>query len=100
MVRSHPSGRARDFVDIQTAAEAFSVDFRSNEFAEVIQGMFEAKRVPLRLIGEIQHYREFHREDFAAVRATVKPEVQLREFDYYFEYVLERCALLEPLWHE
>ena len=100
MVRSHPSARARDFVDIQTAAEAFRIDFHSKESRQVIRGMFDAKRVPLRLIGEIHRHREFHREDFAAVRATVKPDVQLREFDYYFDYVVDRCAVLEPLWHE
>ena len=98
VVRSHPSARARDFVDIHVAANAFGVDFEDDEFLGVLRDVFAAKRVPLRLIGQIEGYREFHRPDFASVRATVKPNVNLREFDYYFDYVVERCQSLKALW--
>jgi hypothetical protein len=98
--RSHPRARARDFVDIHAAAQAFAIDFVSGEFGRVLRQVFEAKRVPLWLIGQIHRYREYHREDFAAVRYTLKPNAHLREFDYYFDYVVDRCTLLEPLWNK
>jgi hypothetical protein len=99
-VRNHPSPRARDFLDIHAAAENLRIDFQSDEFGRILRKVFEAKRVPLRLIGEICRYREFHREDFPAVQATVKPNAELRDFDFYFDYVVRRCRDLEALWHE
>ncbi|NQT13679.1 MAG: nucleotidyl transferase AbiEii/AbiGii toxin family protein [Planctomycetes bacterium] len=100
VVRSHRSARARDFVDIHTVAEAFAIDFRSDECAQVLRDVFHAKRVPLRLLGDVHRYREYHREDFVAVRATVKPNVQLQEYDFYFDDVVNRCKTLETLWNE
>jgi hypothetical protein len=100
VVHSHPSARARDFVDICVAVEKLGVDFESDEFAALLGNVFAAKHVPMRLIGQIQRYRGFHRPDFASVRDTVKPNVALREFDYYFDYVVERCKRLEALWDE
>jgi len=57
------------------------------------------KRVPLRLMGKIVEHREYHRGDFPAVRDTVKAGVELRDFDFYFDFVVDRCRLLEPLWN-
>jgi len=100
IVGSHRSARARDFVDIHTAAEACAINFSSDECAQVLREVFRAKRVPLRLLGDVHRYREYHREDFLAVRATVKPNVELQEFDFYFDYVINRCEALETLWSE
>ncbi len=99
-VESHPSARARDFLDIHTVAEHFSIDFDDEKFQTMVRGTFDAKRVPLRLIGEIHEYRDYHRADFSGVAATVKPGVKLQEFDYYFEYVLDKCDHLKALWNE
>jgi hypothetical protein len=46
--------------------------------------------VPLELIGKIQDFREFHRADFQSVKDTIKPGVSLRDFDFYFDYVLNQ----------
>jgi len=99
-VRSYPSARARDFVDIHTVAERYGIEFGSAAFAQLVRNVFAVKRVPLRLIGRIRAYREYHRADFPAVKDTVKAHVQLRDFDYYFDYVVEKCCRLEPLWNE
>jgi len=100
MVRKHPSARARDFVDIHALAEHFAVDFRSEEFSHLVREMFAVKRVPLNLIGRIVEFRDYHRQDFAAVKDTVKPHVELRDFDYYFDYTVGRCQGLKALWNE
>ena len=60
--------------------------------------IFEVKRVPLFLIGKIGESREFHRPDFEAVVATVKQNIELRDFDFYFDYVVTRCNELKSLW--
>lgn len=100
VTKSNPSARARDFVDVHTVAERFSVDFRVQGFQEILYKTFEIKRVPLGLIQSISEYREYHREDFVAVVTTVKPGGQLHDFDFYFDYVIEKCRVLEPLWNE
>jgi len=71
----------------------------SEENKELLSAVFGAKRVPLPLLGSIKDYREFHRADYPAVEATVKAGVKLREFDFYFEYVLALVQQLEPLWN-
>jgi hypothetical protein len=99
-VKSHPSARARDFVDIHTIAEHFTIDFRNEELQRIVREMFAAKRVPLNLIGDIKDFRDYHRQDFTAVEDTLKPGVQLGDFDFYFNYVLAKCRDLETLWNE
>jgi hypothetical protein len=92
------AARARDFLDIHTACELLGVDFAAPRFLETVREMFAVKRVPLSLIGEIESQREFHRPDFVSVQATVKPGFELKSFDAYFDYVVEKCRALEVLW--
>lgn len=99
-VRSHPRARARDFLDIHTVTEHFSVDFAAPEFQALVSKIFWVKRVPLESIGKISSFREYHRPDFEAVKETVKPGIPLKVFDYYFDFVVSRCQLLKSLWHE
>jgi hypothetical protein len=100
VVKSYPSARARDFVDIHVAVQHFSIRFDEPEFQRVLVATFEVKRVPLHLIGRINDQREFHRPDFVALKDTVKPGVVLHNFDFYFDFVVERCRSLESLWNE
>lgn len=99
IVHNHPSPRARDFVDICQTTNHFRVDFGDVEFRTTVASVFRAKRVPLHLIGQIGQFRAFHADDFRAVRDTIKPGVVLQEFDFYFDFVVSSCRLLEPLWH-
>jgi len=95
------SARARDFFDIYTILTGFTINIVSQRSGQLARAIFAAKHVPLRLIGEIHRYREYHRPDFAAVEATVKPGVLLKSFDFYFDYVIEHCCRrLKPLWEE
>ncbi len=102
IVRFHPTARARDFVDIHTVAEHFLIDFSDGEFQTVLREVFAAKKVPLSLMGRIgdDAHREYHRRDYPAVKATVKAGITLERFDFYFDYVVEKCRALETLWNE
>ncbi|OHB75456.1 MAG: hypothetical protein A2Z25_06910 [Planctomycetes bacterium RBG_16_55_9] len=92
------TARARDFFDIYTVMEHFEIDFTSPRNIDLLKLMFEAKQVSVSLIGDIEAYREYHRQDFVSVEATVKPSIELKPFDFYFDYVLEKCKCLQTLW--
>ena len=94
------SPRARDFFDIHTILEHFTIALVTPDNHELMRNIFAAKRVPLTLLGRIGAYRDYHRQDFASVEATVTPHVQLMDFDFYFDYVLTAIELLKPLWEE
>lgn len=95
-LRIHPTPRARDFYDIYAAINEGKVDFTKPATHELVKNMFEVKSVNLSLVSEIHEHREFHREDWTTVQTAVR--VQLKEFDYYFEFILEEVKKLKPLW--
>ena len=92
------TARARDFFDIYAVIEHFKIDFTLLDNLSLLKNIFEAKKVNLSLIGQINQYREYHRPDFASVEATAKPSVKLKTFDYYFDYVVDKCKCLQSLW--
>lgn len=94
------TARARDFVDIYVLIEHYRIDVTTPSNTDLLKRIFNAKRVPLMLLGEIEEYREYHRPDFAAVRDTVKPGTTLQDFDFYFDYVVSLCGALKSLWEE
>ena len=89
--KTHRAPRARDFFDICEVVDRFNVDVVAQTNLELIRRMFDAKRVPLGLLREVEQDREFHRQDWEAVRDTVAADFQLREFDFYFEFVIAKC---------
>jgi hypothetical protein len=95
-----PSKRARDFFDIFVMIERRGVDLSSPAMLDLTRNVFAAKRVPLSLISKIPLYRESHRSDFDAVKNTLKPGEEIKDYDYYFNYVIDKCRALEPLWKE
>lgn len=99
-VKKHRALRARDFVDIYVVADFFRIDFSTEEFKTILKQTFASKRVPLKLVRCLEAEREVHRDDFESVRATVKPDFRLQDYDYYFDFVVNRCLLLEPLGDE
>lgn len=101
-VRNHPHPRARDFLDIHTVVEHFAIDFRGGAFQETVSRVFAVKRVALRLISALSEeaVREFHRPDFASLAPTIRPGFDLQEYDFYYDYVVDKCKWLEPLWRE
>ena len=92
--KSHREGRARDFFDIYTVLEHYGIDLTAPKNADLIKRVFAAKNVSLDLISTIADSREFHRPDFKAVENTVKPQTRIRDFDFYFDYVVDECKRL------
>ena len=90
-VMKHRVPRTRDFFDIHETVTRFNINLLTDENQELLRNMFRAKRVPLELLPKTGELREFHRQGWDALRDTVDPAVRLRDFDFYFEYVLNLC---------
>lgn len=94
------NARARDFFDIHEMITQGALYLPTEHTQGTLKGMFDAKKVPLSLLGKIGEFRDFHRVDFDAVRDTVAPGTKVEDFDFYFDYVLELVVKLEPLWNK
>lgn len=94
------AARARDFLDIHTLVVDGRLDVATPQIRRLLSDVFRAKRVPLTFLRRIATYREFHRADFPAVQATVKPGIALQPYDDYFDFVLSLVDRLEPLGDE
>lgn len=90
-----PCARARDFYDIHLIILETGVDLSSAENKDLLRHIFEAKEVPINLLQLIAVQREFHRPDWDSVRLSIAHD-GLEEFDFYFDFVLEQVAQLEP----
>jgi predicted nucleotidyltransferase component of viral defense system len=99
-LRRPATARARDFFDIHAVCEKFGTDFQTDDFRSLLRKVFEVKRVPIRLLASISDYRGLHQPDFISVKATVKAGIVVREFDFYFDFVVDKCRALESLWKE
>jgi predicted nucleotidyltransferase component of viral defense system len=97
-IRVAKTARARDFYDVHVILAESGVDLASRENLELTRQIFAAKEVPLELMGSIEKYRDFHRQDWPSVEATVGQ--QLKPFDFYFDFVLGIVKMLESLWKE
>lgn len=96
IVKTHDSvARSRDFFDIRVLSEHYSIDLNSKKNKTLLRAMFDIKRVPLSFLNKIKDHREFHRTDFDSVKNTVKSGVKLKEFDYYFNYVVTQVESMK-----
>jgi hypothetical protein len=101
LMKKYASPRGRDFLDIHTVAEHFRVDFGDSRFHDILEKVFQAKRVDLQLLSKIgdEETREYHRPDFVSIAPTIRPGFELQDYDFYFSYVVEKCRMLESLWN-
>lgn len=90
--------RAQDFYDFHIVLEHFQIKLSTSDNLELAKCIFAAKRVPLSFVELIPNYREYHRSDFDKVITTVRPAVKLRDYDFYFDYMVRRALALKPLW--
>jgi hypothetical protein len=97
-VNTTPTARARDFFDIYTVMQHFKMDLATPGNADMLRAVFDAKEVPLTLLGKIRQFKNYHSPDFASVKATVKPNRVLKDFDFYFDFIVQLCESLKPLW--
>ncbi|RPI63339.1 MAG: nucleotidyl transferase AbiEii/AbiGii toxin family protein [Planctomycetaceae bacterium] len=93
------TSRARDFLDILTLVTTRDINMDTRDNRSLLSHIFTAKKVPLALIGLIGKYREFHQMDFHAVKDTVRPGVILKDFNFYFDFVLDLAQRLKSLWN-
>jgi len=93
----HPASRARDFFDIHYLTKQEKLNWCSDETLKMVRAMFKIKHVPWNLLGKIHNYRHLHEKSFAALRDTVRPNIKLFDFDFYFDFVLNIAGELEPL---
>ena len=90
IVKSHPpAARARDFFDIYTITQQFPIDMNSQRIKDLLAAIFAAKKVPLDYLNQVLSYRDFHKRDFASLKDTVRSGVELKDFDFYFDYVID-----------
>jgi len=84
------SPRSADFFDIYYLMERFRIDILCDENRKMLKEIFEIKQVPTDFIMKIKDYREFHRQGFDSLKDTVRPGKEIREFDFYFDYVIDK----------
>lgn len=94
------SARPKDFVDIHTLLRALDLDITSEQMRRTLVSMFEAKKVPLSFLGQVADQYDFHAAGFPSVAATVQPDFDLKEFRFYFDYVIDLIERLKPFWHQ
>lgn len=92
------SARARDFVDIFVLMDTLKLDLMTETARETLVAMFDMKKVPLEFLGKVPDTYELHLAGYSSVKDTVSPEFQLKDFDYYFKYVLVLIDRLKPVW--
>lgn len=81
--------RARDFFDIHVLVDTLKLDMTSPKLLDILQQMFELKRVPLSFLDRIPAQRAFHAAGAKSLEDTIAPGVKLESFDFYFDYVVE-----------
>lgn len=84
-----PRARARDFYDIHLIMEMHEIDPTTKENIELIQNIFQAKKVPTHFIKEIRNNKAIHADNWQSVKDTISPYEKLQDFDYYFDFVVQ-----------
>ena len=80
--------RAEDFFDIYVLSEHFNINLNTKENIDLLRNIFEAKKVPLEYLGRIGETKAQHKESFIKVQETTSSKEPLKNFDFYFEYVV------------
>lgn len=92
--KGQAAARARDFFDIYETITKRSIDLTTSGNLELLHLIFDAKKVPLALLAQVEDTREFHRPDWLDVEASV-PGGQVKDFDFYFDFVLAQIERLK-----
>lgn len=81
--------RARDFFDIyKILSNSTQIDLSAKENLHLLVACFGKKKVPIEHLKLIGNYRIFHTEEYGVLASTVKAS-ELKDFNFYFNYVLE-----------
>ena len=95
--------RPKDFFDITlifTTPECKVNDeiFLSEHNLNMLKEMFALKKVPLELLRKISETYDFHNTAYESLKATVPTHLEIKEFKFYFDYVVEKVKKLNSLW--
>jgi predicted nucleotidyltransferase component of viral defense system len=85
-----PRARARDSYDIHLIMGMHEIDPSTKENIELIQNIFQAKKVPSTFIKKVRDNKNIHVDNWQSVKDTISPYEELGEFDYYFDFVLQK----------
>jgi hypothetical protein len=91
-----PRPRARDFYDIHLICEQFPIVIDSEAGQNLLNLIFNAKKVPLSFIKDIGGHAAIHRQDWQNVLDTLPAaeKVHVKEFDSYLSFVLDKFKLI------
>jgi len=81
--------RARDFIDIHTITNTYSIDVNSKDNKALCLKIFQAKKVPIEYVREIKDQFELHIQSWEKVLATLDQNKKYNDFEYYFNYTLD-----------
>ncbi|MBI5804617.1 nucleotidyl transferase AbiEii/AbiGii toxin family protein [candidate division TA06 bacterium] len=93
--KSHKEQRARDFFDIFSILENINISWNPLTHTKLIRNIFKAKKVPLTLLSKIHKYREMHRIGYDSLKDTVYHKEEVKDFNFYFDYVLSFIVKLK-----
>lgn len=95
VIPSHsPRPRARDFYDIYLLMNQHQINAASPDSKQLLQYIFEAKRVPTRFIKLIKDNLNIHRQDWQSVLDTLSAKEEVKSFDFYVDFVCSQFELL------
>lgn len=94
------SSRARDFYDIYMVSEELipQSELINLKSIEILKAMFKVKDVPLSLLLQIKNEDVYnlHSLTYNTLKASVPGNVNLKEFSFYYNYVLNLIEKLVP----
>lgn len=102
LVKTNRRPRSKDFFDIYTILERWPspIDIYSEDNVEMLKEIFRIKKVPLSFLKDLENDREFHRGNFSEVKNAVGSNIEIRDFDFYFDYVVNKVKPLKSLWEK
>jgi len=91
--------RAKDFYDIYRILMVKKIDFTSNDNKQLLEDIFNAKRVPTKFLSKLKNSGDQHKPSWDEVLGTLPPEemktAEENGFDYYFSYTIDH--VIKPL---
>lgn len=100
--RTKKAPRSRDFYDIYVICESdheHQINFRDPADREMLKNFFGVKEVHLHLLNNVKDTGDYHKQDFQTVIDTARIK-DIKDFDFYFNYVVKKIEELETFWIE
>ncbi len=86
--------RSRDLYDIWAICDHFAIDLVAH--LEVVKTVFDAKKVSMELLKDLDTVSSLHKTSWADVELSVTGEIE--DYDFYFDYVNKSAKELYTKW--